>query len=265
MSDLPARRSPVVVAILLLMAVLGMAHLILGVRQNLLPLNGPLTSLNDRIVGNDFLGFYSAAMVVWDGAAPQIFDRQVFASYQARIVGADVGLPWAYPPPFLLLLAPLGALPYLPALYVWAAGGAALFLTLLWRLNGRWLPAIAALPALSIAVITGQNGAYTASLVAMGLMFLPTRPILAGCVFGLLCYKPHLSMVIPFCLMGAGQWRTLAAQVIMAAVLCLVSVAVFDFDIWRGFFAHLPEHLSYVSAGMIPLGRLPTTFALVFS
>lgn len=70
--------------------------------------------------GADFLGFWAAASLAADGEAASAYDK---AGIQTAIEQLT-GLAWSdnrflYPPIKLLVLLPLGALPYLMALLLW--------------------------------------------------------------------------------------------------------------------------------------------------
>src|SRR5690348_15913292 len=64
----------------------------------------------------------------------------------------------------------------------------------------QWLLLALAFPAVLINVGHGQNGFLTAALVGGALVALPTRPTLAGILFGLLIYKPQFGLLIPLAL-----------------------------------------------------------------
>src|SRR5207253_7794896 len=59
---------------------------------------------------------------------------------------------------------------------------------------------------------------------------------LAGILFGLLTYKPHLGLVLPFALLALGAWRAIFAGTVTAIVLVGTSVAVFGLEPWRSYF-----------------------------
>ena len=53
--------------------------------------------------------------------------------------------------------------------------------------------------------------------VGGGLLLLDRRPVLAGILFGALCYKPHFGMLIPVALAASGRWRAFGAAAASAA------------------------------------------------
>jgi arabinofuranan 3-O-arabinosyltransferase len=128
----------------------------------------------------------------------------------------------------LLLTAPLGFIPYVPALALWlAAGWFVFFLALRAAMpNGRALLFALATPAVFINAIAGQNGTWTAALFGGALALLDRRPVLAGSLFGLLIYKPHLGLLIPVALLAGRRWSAFAT----AGGLILVSVICFGPD-----------------------------------
>ena len=55
-------------------------------------------------------------------------------------------------------------------------------------------------PAVLINAVGGQNGTWTAALLGGGLSLLERRPYLAGGLFGMMIYKPHLALLLPVAL-----------------------------------------------------------------
>src|SRR5689334_2667508 len=69
-------------------------------------------------IGSDFVAYWSASRLAVEGRAEAAFDLGVIASVQHAAVPSppEIVFPWLYPPIFLLLIAPLGLLPYWTAL-----------------------------------------------------------------------------------------------------------------------------------------------------
>ncbi|OJX83714.1 MAG: hypothetical protein BGO93_05530 [Mesorhizobium sp. 65-26] len=145
---------------------------------------------------------------------------------------------WSYPPSVLLFGAPLAALPILPAYLIWTFGT----VFCLWlavrplKIGPVAELAIVLSPAVMINAIFGQNGALTAALLLGGLLAAPKRPVLAGVMFGLLTFKPHLGLLIPFCLLASGNWRAIASAAVTTAAIVVATGALFGFDVWTNFF-----------------------------
>jgi hypothetical protein len=61
---------------------------------------------------------------------------------------------------------------------------------------------------------------------------LERRPVVAGVLFGLLCYKPHLGLLIPVFLIAGRQWRAFFAASATVIALVAASVLAFGPEIW---------------------------------
>jgi hypothetical protein len=242
---------------------LALAYAYVAIPATLTPHMG-LLNATYAPVGNDFLAFYSAALLAWRHSPADVFDLSRLFPFQDALSGTRAHFPFPYPPHFLLFLAPLASMPYLPALYIWIAATTAPFVFIVRKLSGLPAPLILLAPPLIQNAIDGQNGALTASLFAGGLMLLAgRRPALAGVVFGLLTFKPQVFFLIPICLLAARQYRALAALLTTGVFLLLCSIVAFGVDIWWKFFEYLPQQMSFVLAGRLPVTRCPTMFALV--
>src|SRR5436190_181486 len=148
----------------------------------------------------DFFGLWSAGKFLLDHPAAEIYDAATLKAAQLAL-GMDPGIdyPFPYPPSFMLVVAPLGLLPWPVAyllligvtlpLFIWATAGRC------WR---SWigLGALVA-PATTITIIAGQAGLLAAALMAGGFRLAARRPILAGVLLGLLTYKPQMGVLVP--------------------------------------------------------------------
>ena len=68
----------------------------------------------------DFLSFWAAGRMVSEGAGAQIYDIETHRAVE-RTVSAVGMLPFPYPPPFALMLAPFGLLPFGLGFTAWVA------------------------------------------------------------------------------------------------------------------------------------------------
>jgi alpha-1,2-mannosyltransferase len=59
---------------------------------------------------------------------------------------------------------------------------------------------------------------------------------MAGVLFGLLTFKPHLGIVLPFVLLAIGAWRTIASAAVTTAVLAALAGALFGIEPWLDYF-----------------------------
>jgi hypothetical protein len=184
-----------------------------------------------RPIGNDFIAFWSAARLAVEGRPAAAYDPSAIAAMHRVAVPAlqNTVLPWHYPPNFLLVVFPLGFLPYLPALGAFLAATVALWAALIRRMFAdprAWVVA-AAFPAGLYNFGSGQNGLLTAGLAGFALLMLDRRPVVAGCLIGLLSIKPHLAVLFPLALIADRRLRCFAAAAAAALAFTALSVTVF--------------------------------------
>ncbi len=194
-----------------------------------------------RAFGEDFINSWSGAWLAWHGRLADIYHMPAYHLFQESVVGPAVGFyNYSYPPVLLVLTAPLALVPYVPGLFLWLVSSwYAFYRALRLAMPGRKVLLLTlATPAMFLNVRGGQNGAWTAALIGGGLALLGRRPIVAGVLFGLQIYKPHLGLLIPVALIAGRHWRTLAAASVTAAALIGLSIAVFGTAIWADY-AHV--------------------------
>ena len=196
------------------------------------------------------IGFYLQDWIVYDaaGAAARggqfavLYDSQRFTEFQAALLSSWVVAPpslhpWLYPPPFLLLLAPLSRLPFAAAYVAFVAATLGAAVLALARREGGWNWPRGAMvlffPATVINALTGQNAFLSAALMIGGMRLTERWPIAGGAVLGLLAYKPQLYLLVPVALAAARAWRALAASLLAAALLGAVSAVTFGLQAWR--------------------------------
>ncbi len=191
----------------------------------------------------DSFAVWSWGRFIGGHTAAAIYDPAALRAAQLAL-GMDPGAsyPFAYPPSYLLVLWPLGALPgplSLAALmgislpfYLWATLGR----------EWRWPALLAALaaPTTTIAIVAGQSGFLAAGLLAGGLRLAAARPVAGGVLLGLLTYKPQLGLLVPVALVAARLWRTLAAAALTAVFLVGLSSLFFGVAVWPGWAASIP-------------------------
>jgi alpha-1,2-mannosyltransferase len=200
-----------------------------------------------RPLGTDFSDIWIAGLEVDQGHPAEPYDRAAHAAEQRAHFGVLDGIyVWPYPPYFLGPAALLGLLPYLAALAVWQFATLALYLVSVFgALRPRRLPLVPTLiaalgfPAVFINLAHGHNGFLTAALLTGGLLLLRRRPLMAGILFALLAYKPHLALVVPAALLAGGHWRTIVAAVAGVAATTLATISSFVVATWQVFFASL--------------------------
>ena len=220
-------------------------------------------------IGYDFMAFWSAARLALAGRPEAAFDGPTIAAIQHAAVPflSNVWFPWHYPPTFLLIVTPLGLLPYPAALALFVLGTAALWALLVRQIlpdRRAWIVAAAA-PSGLITVLDGQNALLTAALAGFALLWLERRPLAAGILIGLLSMKPHLALLFPLALFAEGRWRTIAAAAATVLALAAASLALFGWASWAAFLHHVPLTLAMGEEGAVPWGTMPSPYVFALS
>lgn len=230
------------------------------------------TWASGRLV-DDFVNYFAGAHLAAQGRADQVYDHTQFHRFESEALGPsaettprDPLMPvriYSYPPTALLLSLPLALFGLLPGLVVWSVLGNALCFELLrrladWRAAGV---AMAAAPAAFFNLQSGQNGCYTAALLAGGMMLLDRAPVLAGMSFGCLAYKPQMAFLLPFALAAGGHWRAIGAAAVSAALLVGASWVAFGTVTWIAFEHQMAYERYLLNYQAILWVRMPTIFA----
>lgn len=188
----------------------------------------------------DFLAFWSAGRLALNGAAAWAYDPQAQHAVEVASLGHGFAgaLEWPYPPVFFFVVAPLALLPYASAFILWCCATLAIYAAVIAKIARRIdaaAVACAAPPTLA-ALMAGQNGLLTATLLGLSLLFLEKRPVFAGLVLGLLSYKPQFGLLFPLALAAGACWRSFFAAGASALVVNGFAAAVFGTDTVSGFF-----------------------------
>lgn len=196
-----------------------------------------------QCVGGDFVDYYAASVAALRGDATSVYNVHLQHIMEASVMGGrDFGvLVFSYPPTNLLMVLPLSLLPFASSWVLFEAVTLAGYLVVLRRiapsLLGLWLTIT--FPGVIINFMCGQNGYLTTALIGGGLLLLDQRPVLAGILFGLMAYKPHLAILIPLALIIARQWRAFVAAAASTILFAATSLAVFGLSAWRAFVGNL--------------------------
>jgi hypothetical protein len=171
-----------------------------------------------------------------------------------------------YPPLFLLVAAPLAALPYVPALMIWQA--VTLFAVV--RLIKRIVPSrqttllVLGCPVVFVCLAHGHNGFLTAFLSGGGLLWLERRPWLAGALLGLLAYKPQFGLILPLVLMAGGHWRAIAGAMLSVLTASSMTLLLWGIEPWQAFLASLgPTQSVVLEQGGIGWHKIQSAFSAV--
>lgn len=254
------RQRMVVYSVILLAVTVGSLIALAAGREGLNDARG-------RPLGTDFSNVYSAGTYARENHAVAAYDPVQQFAREKEIFGEDAKFfGWHYPPFFLLIAAALAALPYLWALAVWQLATFALYLRAQWLVLPDKLALLtaAAFPAVLVNVTHGHNGFLSAALLGAGLLWLPTRPLLAGLLLGLLAYKPQFGMLIPLALVAGMQWRATVSAAFAVGVMAIAATALWGAQVWLAFVQSLTFTREVVlEQGGTGFHKIPTMFAWV--
>ena len=213
----------------------------------------------------DFVSFYAAGSLA-DAGTPQLaYDRA--AHYAAEQRAAQPGITYNYffyPPVFLLLCTVLARLPYMVAFVIFEAATLLLYLlvarTILAERDWRIFVPLLAFPPVLWTIGLGQNALLTAALFGAATLLIDRRPIVAGLVFGALCYKPHFGLLVPVALIAGRRWPALAAACLSVAALSLLSLVRFGPQTWHAYLSAMTASRAVYETGHISFAGYVTPF-----
>lgn len=216
--------------------------------------------------GGDFVAFWAGAVLALDGRAHEAFDPEVVQAVQQTAVdGSRARFLWNYPPTFLVLVAPLGLLGAVQAVFAWWGTTVPLYVAALWRVVPRWETLVLAFAgsATLLNLAHGQNGFFLTAAMVGGLAALDRgHPVLAGVLLGCLAVKPHYGVLLPFALGAAGRWRAFLATGAATLGWVLASVLLFGTAGWRAFVDNLPRVQTAIDQGTLVAEKLVTPYVL---
>ncbi len=199
-----------------------------------------LPALSDphwRPLASDFAPFWSGARLALQGHPQAAYDlAAIHAMENTGAQSADLFY-YLYPPVWMMLCLPLGALPYAVALLAFQSAGFGAWAACLRRLMPQGWPVLPllAFPAAILNLVIGQNGLYSATCFAAATLLLDERPALAGACLGFFACKPQLAVAIPIAFLAARRWPALAACAATACTLVLLSWVTLGTQAWQGF------------------------------
>jgi hypothetical protein len=186
--------------------------------------------------GPDFTVLWAAAGHVFE----PVYDIAYITSLQPGLPGPR---PFAYPPPFLLMLAPVGFLPFKVAYVAWCTAAMVAFVEAGMRVTRfGWLVLFS--PTLIFVALIGQTTLIVGALAIAGLMSLD-RPRRAGFAIGVaLCIKPQLLLLVPVLLFVDRRWRVLLFTGLTGMALSLAATIILGPHIWLDWLRALPEFMA---------------------
>jgi hypothetical protein len=243
--------------ILLTLEVLSFGFLVLWQHGVFVPIDPPTST--------DFVSFYAAGKLALSGTPALVYNQAAHAA--AEVAATAPGIRYNfffYPPTYLLLCAPLALLPYTAAFVIFQAVTFAAWLLVIRRIlaipGWAWSIPLLAYPAVFWTMGFGQNSFLTAALLGGATLLLEERPCIAGVLLGLLCYKPHLALMVPIALAAGGRWRTFGTAAVTVAAVTGLSAGMFGIDTWRDYLAALAESPMVYETGRVNLAGFITPY-----
>jgi hypothetical protein len=164
----------------------------------------------------------------------------------------------------LFVCAAVAKLPYFWSFIIFEAASFFLYLIVIRailaeRSWGVLIPFLAC-PAIYWTFGLGQNALMTAALFGGATLLVERRPIVAGVLFGALCYKPHLALLVPVALAAGRHYRVFFSALATVVLLCAGSLAVFGWATWSAFLQQAATSPATYESGRIMLNAFTSPF-----
>ena len=204
--------------------------------------------------GQDFSASWMAATLSLEGRPEAAFDVPLFAGLEQRLFGHSDTLLWHYPPTYLTLVSPLGALDFALALIVFLAISLLVWFWAVSRMQPGLSVGLFSVVALSgaawMCASQGQTGLLVgAALGAVLLALRDNRPVVFALATAFLLIKPHFGLLIPLILVASRRWDLF----LWATAACTAFLAAATFalgpDYWSAFFNNSDVLLGAQSGG----------------
>jgi arabinofuranan 3-O-arabinosyltransferase len=193
-----------------------------------------------QLLASDFVNVWAAGRHVLDGHPAVAYDIALHKDAQVAALGHpfEGAFPWIYPPTFLFPAATLAIAPYVAAYTIWVSLTFAAYLGVMRGIVGGNVGIFlaCAYPGILSNFMVGQNGFLTAALIGGALLLMQRRPVVSGCLLGLLSFKPHLGVLVPIALLASGRWSVMSAAAITTVALGAMSWLTFGTAPWEAFF-----------------------------
>jgi hypothetical protein len=227
-----------------------------------------LVDLQGHAIATDFVNVWTGGRQVLDGNPAAAYDVAIHKAAEVTALGHPFHgeFPWNYPPSFLFVAMLLALIPYIRAYAACVFLTFPLYVAAIRGIVGDRIGLLlaCAFPAILSNAMVGQNGFVTAALFGGALMFMERRPLLAGCLVGLLSFKPHLGILFPIVLIAGGYWRVIAGATIVVLLLFAASCLAFGVGTWEAFLHALPVvSQSTLGDGSADWAKLQSLFGVV--
>jgi alpha-1,2-mannosyltransferase len=214
---------------------------------------------------SDFVSFYAAGKLALAGVPQLAYDQAAHYLAQQQVTAESAPHQFFfYPPVYLVLCAALASMPYLVAFAVFQVATLGMFIVMMRSLlreqGAGWLAPLPAFPAVFWTFGLGQNAFLTAALFGGFTLLLEKRPVGAGILLGMLCYKPHFGLLVPGALLAGRRWAAFFAAATTVAWLVGASIALFGWQTWQAYFVAFAHSDQVYSTGVIDYAGIVTPF-----
>lgn len=209
----------------------------------------------------DFISYWAAGVLVLDGNPLGSYDIALHREIELRAAHVEGAMPFPYPPPFLLVVAPFGLLPFATAALCWVAITFLFYILCMRAFAPRAGWVAAAYPPVLTTAVIGQNAFLLGGLMAGGLALLARRPFLAGIVLGGLVVKPQLGVVLPFVLLAAREWRAIAGAALSSMGLLALGAAAFGIHAYAAWLEQAPTFAAVMTENLSGWHKMASVYA----
>ena len=217
--------------------------------------------------GGDFVAFWSAGREVLLGNIAELYPSEglpaAIQTHQPDAAEETSRLTWQYPPHSTLVFSPVGLLPFVPAYLIWCALGLSAFAAAMkqFEINNKTLLALMLSPLVFLALVTGQNGLFTAALLVFAVTQVHKHPVLAGLAAAGLTIKPQLGLLLPIAYLAGRAWLPFVTAALASLALWGSSVLLAGKTSWFAFFDSILAVGGSVESGLMPLFKMVTLFS----
>jgi hypothetical protein len=85
-------------------------------------------------------------------------------------------------------------------------------------------------------------------------------PVVAGLLFGAICYKPHFGLLIPVALAAGGHWRAFAGAMLSVLALVVLSLLLFGSQTWSAYLDAMAGAGSVYAVGHLDFAAFISAF-----
>jgi len=170
---------------------------------------------------------------------------------------------FSHPPHFMLLVAPLGLMPFNVSWIVFTLFSIGLF----WKfalepLSKAERNILIWSPALMLALLVGQTSLILVAIFAGIMKTMDKRPLIAGILIALLTVKPQLGFLFPIFLLATGRYKAFFYASLCTAIFFALSVAIMGYDVWHTYLTSAAGDQAAVMINSHPivLGLMPTLY-----